>query len=163
MKSWSSWRMTAPQGRPEDEALADLFVHVEEPQFLAQLAVVTLLRFLEAGEGRLERLLRGLDQAVDANELFAVLIATPVGGRHRGQAHVHERRRGGHVRAKAEVVPVALAVDGRAVAVLELVVDDFDVVRVVGKVLAQVVLVQAPRAPPCGCGGRFRASSSESP
>ena len=128
--------------RPEDEALADLFVHVEEPQFLAQLAVVALLRFLEACEGRFERLLRGLDQPVDANELFAVLITTPVGGGHRGQAHVHERRRGGHVRAKAEVIPVALAVDGRAVAVLEFVVDDFDLVRVVGKVLAQVALVQ---------------------
>ena len=128
--------------RPQDEALADFFVHMEQPQFLAQLAVVPLLRFLEACEGRLQRLLRGLDQAVDANELFAVLVATPVGGGHRGQAHVHERRRAGHVRAKAEVVPVALAVDGRAVAVLELVVDDFDLVRVVLKVVPQVRFVE---------------------
>ena len=55
---------------------------------------------------------------------------------------MHERRRAGHVRAKAEVVPVALAVDGRAVAVFELVVDDFDLVRVVLKVVPQVRFVE---------------------
>ena len=129
-------------GRPQNQALADFLVHVEQAQFLAQLAVVALLRFLEACEGRLQCLLRRLDQAVDANELFAVLVATPVGGGHRGQAHVHERRRVGDVRAKAEVVPVALAVNGGAVAVLQFVVNDFDLVRIVRKVVAELVLVQ---------------------
>ncbi len=85
---------------------------MEQVHLAAELAVVALLRFLDLLEIGLELLLLGEGGAVDAAEHLAVGIATPIGARDlhqlEGAADLAGR---GHVRAAAEVEPVALFVD----------------------------------------------------
>ena len=74
--------------------------------------MVALLRLLELLEIGVELLLLGEGGAVDAGEHFAVGIAAPIGA---GDLHqlegVADLAGRGHVRAAAEVEPVALLVD----------------------------------------------------
>src|ERR1041384_4033297 len=75
-------------------------------------AMIALLGFLELLEVRVEILLLGEGGAVDAGEHRVVAVAAPVGARDLpqlyGAPHLADA---GHVRAGAEVEPVALPVD----------------------------------------------------
>ena len=64
---------------PQNQALTNLFVDVEELQIFAEFSVVPFLGLLHAVKGGFQRFFGRLDKAVDANELFPVLIAPPVG------------------------------------------------------------------------------------
>ena len=82
---------------PEDEALADLLVDMEELQFLAQLPVVALLGFLGAGHGLLKFVLGRVGGAIDALQLLVLLVAAVVGA---GDVQQFE---GLHLRGVADV------------------------------------------------------------
>jgi len=101
---------------PEDQALADLLVDVEELELLAELAVVALLGLLGAGEGLLELLLRGEGGAVDALELLVLLVAAVVGAGDVEQLERLDLRGVAHVRAGAEVDELAVLVEGDGLA-----------------------------------------------
>jgi len=98
-------------GMPEHRARG-LLLEVEQIHLAAELAVVALLRLFELLEIGVELLLLGKGGAVDAAEHLAVGIPAPIGARD-----LHELERiadlagRGHVRAAAEVEPVALLVD----------------------------------------------------
>ena len=88
------------------------FLEVKEIHLAAELAVVALLRLLDLLQVGLKLLLLGERGAVDAREHFAVRIAAPIGAgdlhQPEGAADLSGR---GHVRAAAEIEPVALLVD----------------------------------------------------
>ena len=65
--------------RPENEALANFFVYVEQLQILAEFSVVALFRLLHSSQGGLEGVFCWFDQPVNANQLLSGLIAPPVG------------------------------------------------------------------------------------
>ncbi len=96
---------------PEHRA-GRLLLEVEQVHLAAELAVVALLRLLDLLEIGVELLLLGERGAVDAREHLAVGIAAPIGA---GDLHqlegVADLAGRGHVRAAAEVEPVALLVD----------------------------------------------------
>ena len=85
---------------------------MEEVHLAAEPAVVALLGFLELLEIGVEVLLGRPGRAVDAGQHRVVGIAAPIGA-----GHLHELEGGadlarrGHVRAAAEVEPIALRVD----------------------------------------------------
>ena len=88
-----------------------LFLEVEEVELLADPPVVALLGLLEPREIGLELLLVGPGRAVDPLQHLVARIAAPVGARDLHQLEGAELARGRHVRAAAEVEPVALAVE----------------------------------------------------
>ena len=73
---------------PQDEALADHFVDVEQPQLAAEAAVVALFRLLQAGEVFFQQLLAFKGGAVEALELALRFIAQIEGRGDRHQLHV---------------------------------------------------------------------------
>ena len=91
-------------GMPVDLA-GVLLVDVEEIHLLAQLAVVALLRLLDAQEVGLEALVVREAGAVDAGEAVAQLVAMPVGARHRHDLEGAEHAGRRHVRTGAEILP----------------------------------------------------------
>ena len=93
-----------------EHAAHRLFLRVEQAEVAADAAVVALLRFLEAGEIRLQRLLVRPRGAVDALEHRVLRVAAPVGARDLHQLERAELARAGHVRTAAQVEPVALPV-----------------------------------------------------
>ena len=98
-------------GMPEHRARR-LLLEVEQVHLAAELAVVALLRLLDLLEIGVELLLLGEGGAVDAREHLAVGIAAPIGARDLHQLEgVADLAGRGHVRAAAEVEPVALLVD----------------------------------------------------
>ncbi len=108
---------------PEHQARGFL-LHVEQVQRLADLAVVALLGFLDLHEVGLELLVAEPGGAVDALQLRVLLVAAPVGARHPHQLEGTELGRVGHVRAAAQVDPLALAVERDLLARRDDVVDD---------------------------------------
>jgi hypothetical protein len=77
---------------------------------IAQLAVVALLGFLEHGQVLLQVVLGRPGGAVDALQHLVAVVAAPVGTGHLHQLEVLEPTRGGHVRAAAQVLEGAFAV-----------------------------------------------------
>ena len=66
--------------RPQNKPLTHFLVDVEQLQILPELSMIPLFGFLETVQCCLERLLRWFNQTVDANQLFPVLISSPVSG-----------------------------------------------------------------------------------
>ena len=122
--------------------------------------MVAALRLLDELEVLVERLLRLPRGAVDALQAGVVLIAAPVRGRAAGQLERRDVLRRRDVRAAAQIAPfpfagtgIEVVVGGELVAadlhhlgVAGLVVDEFELVRLVGKFFARLVfgLVDAP-------------------
>ena len=89
-----------------------LFLQMEEIHLAAEASMVTLLGLLDHPEIGVERLLVVPGCAVDALELLPALIAAPICARKLGQLEgVADMTGGGHVRATAEIEPVALEID----------------------------------------------------
>ena len=98
-------------GVPEHRA-GRFLLEMEQIHLAAEPAVVALFRFLDLLEIGVELFLLGEGGAVDARQHLAVGIAAPIGA---GDLHQLERVADlagrGHVRAAAEIEPVALLVD----------------------------------------------------
>ena len=96
---------------PEHRARRFL-LEMEQVHLAADFAVVALFRFLELLEIGVELFLLGESGTVDARQHLAVGIAAPIGA---GNLHQLERVADlagrGHVRAAAQIEPVALLVD----------------------------------------------------
>ena len=96
---------------PEHHARAFL-LEVEEVELAAEPAVVALLGFLDLLEVSVELFLLRKRRAVDARQHRVVGIAAPIGAGHLHQLEgVADLAGRGHVRAAAEIEPVALVVD----------------------------------------------------
>ena len=103
---------TASSLRMPEHRARRLLLEVEQVHLAAEPAVVALLGFLELLEMSVELLLLGEGGAVDAGQHRVLGIAAPVGARHLLQLEgVADLAGRGHVRAAAEIEPVALAVD----------------------------------------------------
>jgi hypothetical protein len=100
---------------PEHRAGAVL-VEVEQVELAAQAPVVALLGFLEHAQVGLQLVFRRPGRAVDALQLLVGLVATPVGAGHLHELEVLQATRAGHVRAAAEVLEAALAVQAHVLA-----------------------------------------------
>ena len=136
--SVSSFQIAIPFGQPERRAGRELGEH-EQVELLAELAVVARAGLLEPLEVLVELVLGRERGAVDAGEHLAVGVAAPVGA---GDAGELERLRAagvGRVRAAAEVEEVAVRVEADRLdaLVLDQVLDQLDLVRLV---LAQVAV-----------------------
>jgi hypothetical protein len=90
-------------GRPEDQALADVLVDVEQLQFAAELAVVAELGLLELLEVVGEFFLGREGGAVDALELLVLLVAAVIGAGDGEELEGLQLGRVADVRAGAEV------------------------------------------------------------
>ncbi len=102
-------RMTL--GMPED-LTGGFLLNVEEVHLAADLAMVALLRFLDAMEVVVELLLVAPGGAINALQLRVLRVTTPVSARNLGQLErCADLRRRHEMRAAAEVVPVAVIVD----------------------------------------------------
>ena len=97
-------------GMPEHRARR-LFLQVEQVELAADAAMVALLGFFEPVQVLIQLLLVGPGGAVDALEHLVARIAAPVGAGHLRELEGLELAGGGHVRAAAQVDPVALAVE----------------------------------------------------
>ena len=85
---------------------------MEEVELAAELSVVALLGFLDLLQVSVELFLLGECRAVDARQHRIVGIAAPIGARHLHQLEgVADLAGRGHVRAAAEIEPVALKID----------------------------------------------------
>ena len=118
----------------QEEREAGAFVHErEEAELLAELAVVALLGFLDAGEVLVEHVLAREAHGIEALEHFALGIAAPVGARDvRDLDAVALDTAGGiKMRTGAQVGELALAVEGNE-GVLRQIVDQLDLVRLLG-------------------------------
>ena len=112
-----------------EEGEAGAFVpDVEQIQLAAQLAVVALLGFFDAGQIGVQLGLVGEGGAVDALQHLVLFIAAPVSACDGGQLEGLDLAGGGHVRARAQVGEVALTVEGN-VRVLGQVADQLDFIR----------------------------------
>ena len=98
-------------GRPEDEALADVFVDVEKLQFLAEFAVVAGLGLLGALEVLREFFLGRKRGAVDALELLVFLVAAVIRAGDGEELEGFQFRGIAHVRAGAEIHELAVLVE----------------------------------------------------
>src|SRR6266446_6960290 len=100
------------------EHLADrLFLHVEEVHLAPELTVVALLGFLDAREIGGKLLLVAPGGAVNALELRFLGIAAPIGTGDLGQLELLADLRGGSkMRPAAEIVPIAMIIDGDLIA-----------------------------------------------
>ncbi len=125
-------------GVPE-HAADRLFLEVEQVHLLADAAVVAAFRLLQHMEVGVEFLLVAPRGAVDARQHGVAVIAAPI---RAGDLHQLERRTdiggGAHVRAAAQIDPVALAVE-RDGLVARQVLDDL------GLVLLALVLEEPDR------------------
>ena len=96
---------------PEHHARTFL-LEVEQVEFAAEPAVVALLRFLDLLEIEVEVVLLGEGGAIDARQHLVVAVAAPIGAGHLHQLEgVADLAGRCHVRAAAQVEPVALLVD----------------------------------------------------
>ena len=143
------------------QARTDFVGEAEQVQLGAELAVIAALRLLDELQVLVERLLRLPRGAVDALQAGVVLVAPPVRGRAAGQLERRNVARRRDVRAAAQITPLPFAgtgievvVGGELVAadlhhlgVTGLVVDEFELVRLVRELFAGFIfgLVDAPR------------------
>ena len=101
----------APALRVPEHGARRLLLEVEQVEVLADAAVIALLGFLEAMQIGREILVVEPRGAVDALEHLVARIAAPVGAGHLHELEALELAGGRHVRAAAQVEPVALAVE----------------------------------------------------
>src|SRR6185312_6323922 len=87
----------------ENQSRTSQFLNTEQIEFLADLPVIALLRLFELVEVIFNVLLRKEDGAVDALELFILLVALPVRAGNRRQSEGLELRSIRHVRTAAEI------------------------------------------------------------
>ena len=143
------------------QARTDFVGEAEQVQLGAELAVIAALRLLDELEVLVERLLRLPCGAVDALQAGVVLVAPPVRGRAAGQLERRNVSRRRDVRAAAQIAPfpfagtgIEVVVGGELVAadlhhlgVAGLVIDEFELVRLVRELFAGFIfgLVDAPR------------------
>jgi|GEM_PF-3437342 len=99
-------------GRPEDEALAHIFVDVEKFEVAAEFAVVAELGLFELREVVGELVLRRKGGAVDTLELFVLFVAAVIGAGDREEFERLQLRGVADVRAGAEVHEFAVLVEG---------------------------------------------------
>ena len=98
-------------GVPEHHA-GTFLLEVEQVELAAELAMVALLGFLDLLEVGVEVFLLGERRAVDARQHRVVGVAAPIGAGHLHQLEgVADLAGRGHVRAAAEIEPVALVID----------------------------------------------------
>src|SRR6202171_4114584 len=119
-------------GVPEHRARR-LFLQMEQVEILANAPVIAPLRLLEPVQILVELLLVGPGGAVNALQHLVVRIAAPVSPRDLGELEGPELARRGHMRAAAQVDPVALPVEA-----------DFLLLRNAGDDLGLVDLTQSP-------------------
>ena len=101
-----------PAFRMPEHRAGRLLLEMEQIHLAAELAMVALLGLLDLLEIGVELLLLGEGGAVDAGQHLAVGIAAPIGARDLHQLEgVADLAGRGHVRAAAEIEPVALLVD----------------------------------------------------
>ena len=101
-----------PAFRMPEHRAGRLFLEMEQVHLAAEPAMVALLGFLDLLQIGVELLLLGEGGAVDAGEHRVVGIAAPIGAGHLHQLEgVADLAGRGHVRAAAEIEPVALLVD----------------------------------------------------
>ena len=84
---------------------------MEQIELLADAAVIALLGLLQPVQVVIELLLVGPGRAVDPLQHLVARVAAPVGAGHLRQLERLELAGGGHVRAAAQVDPVALPVE----------------------------------------------------
>ena len=99
-------------GQPQGQAQADAGREGEQFHLLAQLAVVALLGFFQHQQVLVQHGLLGEGDAVDAGQLFALLVALPVGAGDGGQLDGLDVIGVLDVRAAAQVREVAVLVEG---------------------------------------------------
>src|SRR5215471_1204678 len=100
-----------PSGEPEGRPRRHL-VELEEVELAAELAMIALLRLLDAPKVLRELVLAEPGRPVDALEHRVLLVAAPVGSGRREKLEVLDLTRGADVRPAAEVDEVALLVEG---------------------------------------------------
>ena len=93
-----------------------MLVEVEQVEFAAELAVVALLGLLEHLQVLLQFVLRRPGRAVDALQHLVAVVAAPVGAGHLHQLEVLQPARARHVRAAAQVLERAFAVERHVLA-----------------------------------------------
>ena len=97
-------------GMPEHRARR-LLLQMKEIELLADAAVIALLRLLEALQVGVELLLVRPGGAVDPLQHLVARVPAPVGAGDLGELERLQLAGRGHVRAAAQVHPVALAVE----------------------------------------------------
>ena len=98
-------------GVPEHHAGA-FFLEVKQIELAAELAVVALLGFLDLLQIEVEVFLLRERRAVDARQHRIVAVAAPIGARDLHQLErIADLAGRGHMRAAAEIEPVALVID----------------------------------------------------
>ena len=103
--------MVQPFGVPEHHAGAFL-LEVKQIELAAELAVVALLGFLDLLQIGVELFLLRKRRAVDARQHRIVAVAAPIGARDLHQLErIADLAGRSHMRAAAEIEPVALEVD----------------------------------------------------
>ena len=103
---------TASSLRVPEHRARRFLLEMEQVHLAAEPAMVALLGFLDLLEIGVELFLLGEGGAVDAGEHRVVGIAAPIGAGHLHQLEgVADLAGRGHVRAAAEIEPVALLVD----------------------------------------------------
>src|SRR5579859_5590835 len=113
---------------PENQTAADRLADGEQPQLLAEDAVIALLRLFQLMQIRIEILLIEEGGAVEALELLAAGVVLPV---RTGDAQQLERAHlagVGNVRAAAQVDELTLAIETQGRILLQIVVDMLDLV-----------------------------------
>ena len=100
-----------PALRMPEHRARRLFLQMEQVELAADAAMVALLGLLEPVQVVLELLLVAPRGAVDALEHLVARIAAPVGAGDLHELEGLELAGGRHVRAAAQVDPVALAVE----------------------------------------------------
>ena len=98
----------AALGVEDGEPRTEFVREAEQVEFRAELAVIALLGLLQHRHVRFERLVRLPRGAIDALQVLAVLVATPVGGGTAGELERGNVLSGRDVRAAAQVTPHAL-------------------------------------------------------
>ena len=127
-----------PVRQQQGEAGADVLGEGEELEFAAEPTVVSLLRLLEPLEVLVELVSGREERAVDALQLRAVLVAAPVGAGDAGQLERPDLAGRLNMPAAAEVGEVGVAAETEAVGVGAELVDQLELERLVGEVLARV-------------------------
>ena len=104
-------------GSPENQALTDGIIDMEEAEFLAKLAVIAFLGLLQQGEPFLKFFLSGKGRAVDALELGIFFIPLIKSACDMGQAESPDLGCVRHMGAGAEIGEGTVAVESDLLAI----------------------------------------------